>query len=233
MAIRKIAQIGHPVLRQIAREVTREELRIARRCSSSSTISSRRCATPTAPASPRSRSTSRSGSARSRCATTRATRTSRTIPLTILVNPVLTPVGDEMFDNNEGCLSVPEPARRGEAPRRTCASRRGTARATRSTRSSTGSRPAPSSTRSITSTARSSSTASDPTHVRDVDRVRAPPQGGVRRAGAAARRARRLVAVGRDQFKNLSVAVVITAALSHRGPDTIEKVPILCCDIRA
>jgi peptide deformylase len=29
------------------------------------------------------------------------------IPLTILVNPVLTPVGDEMFENNEGCLSVP------------------------------------------------------------------------------------------------------------------------------
>ena len=29
------------------------------------------------------------------------------IPLTILVNPVLTPVGDEQFENNEGCLSVP------------------------------------------------------------------------------------------------------------------------------
>ncbi|HEU4535817.1 MAG TPA: peptide deformylase, partial [Polyangiaceae bacterium] len=29
------------------------------------------------------------------------------IPLTVLVNPVLTPVGDETFDNYEGCLSVP------------------------------------------------------------------------------------------------------------------------------
>lgn len=29
------------------------------------------------------------------------------IPLTILVNPVLTPVGEERFDNYEGCLSVP------------------------------------------------------------------------------------------------------------------------------
>ena len=29
------------------------------------------------------------------------------IPLTILVNPVLTPVGDEQFENYEGCLSVP------------------------------------------------------------------------------------------------------------------------------
>jgi peptide deformylase len=29
------------------------------------------------------------------------------IPLTILVNPVLTPVGEETFENYEGCLSVP------------------------------------------------------------------------------------------------------------------------------
>lgn len=29
------------------------------------------------------------------------------IPLTILVNPVLTPIGDAGFDNYEGCLSVP------------------------------------------------------------------------------------------------------------------------------
>ena len=29
------------------------------------------------------------------------------IPLTILVNPVLTPVGADMFENYEGCLSVP------------------------------------------------------------------------------------------------------------------------------
>ena len=29
------------------------------------------------------------------------------IPLTVLVNPVLTPLGDEQFDNYEGCLSVP------------------------------------------------------------------------------------------------------------------------------
>lgn len=29
------------------------------------------------------------------------------IPLTVLVNPLLEPVGDETFDNFEGCLSVP------------------------------------------------------------------------------------------------------------------------------
>ena len=29
------------------------------------------------------------------------------VPLTILINPVLTPLDDYMFENNEGCLSVP------------------------------------------------------------------------------------------------------------------------------
>lgn len=39
------------------------------------------------------------------------------IPLTILVNPVLTPVDDELFRNFEGCLSVP--GIRGEVARST------------------------------------------------------------------------------------------------------------------
>jgi peptide deformylase len=30
------------------------------------------------------------------------------IPLTVLVNPVLEPIGDEVFGNYEGCLSVPD-----------------------------------------------------------------------------------------------------------------------------
>jgi peptide deformylase len=30
------------------------------------------------------------------------------VPLTILVNPVLTPISDARFDNYEGCLSVPD-----------------------------------------------------------------------------------------------------------------------------
>lgn len=37
------------------------------------------------------------------------------IPLTILVNPVLTPLSEDRFDNYEGCLSVPE--LRGMVPR--------------------------------------------------------------------------------------------------------------------
>ena len=30
------------------------------------------------------------------------------MPLTILVNPVLTPIGEATFENYEGCLSVPD-----------------------------------------------------------------------------------------------------------------------------
>jgi peptide deformylase len=106
MAIRKIAQIGHPVLRQIAREVSREELALPQTQQFIDDLVEtmhdadgaglaaiqvyepiRICAievrnNPRYPYKPN-------------------------IPLTILVNPVLTPVGDEQFDNYEGCLSVP------------------------------------------------------------------------------------------------------------------------------
>ena len=106
MAIRKIAQLGHPVLRQRAREVDRDELASAAtqrfiddlietmRDASGAGLAAiqvyepvRICAievgdNPRYPYKPR-------------------------IPLTVLVNPVLTPVGDERFDNYEGCLSVP------------------------------------------------------------------------------------------------------------------------------
>ncbi|MDB4956646.1 MAG: Peptide deformylase [Myxococcales bacterium] len=106
MAIRKIAQIGHPVLRQIAREVSLEELKSATtqafiddlvetmRDADGAGLAAiqvyepiRICAievrnNPRYPYKP-------------------------PIPLTILVNPVLTPIDDELFDNYEGCLSVP------------------------------------------------------------------------------------------------------------------------------
>lgn len=106
MVIRKIAQIGHPVLRQVAREVTREELATAAiqgfiddlvetmRDADGAGLAAiqiyepiRICAievrnNPRYPYKPQ-------------------------IPLTILVNPRLTPVDEEEFENFEGCLSVP------------------------------------------------------------------------------------------------------------------------------
>lgn len=116
MAIRKIATLGHPVLRQVAREVTRDELATpeiqrfiddlvetmhdangAGLAANQVYEPIRICAievrnNPRYPYKPN-------------------------IPLTVLVNPVLTPTTDETFLNNEGCLSVPN--LRGEVQRRT------------------------------------------------------------------------------------------------------------------
>jgi peptide deformylase len=114
MALRKIATIGHPVLRQRAREVAREELarpEVQRfiddlvetmRDANGAGIAAnqvhepiRVCAVeihdnPRYPYKPN-------------------------WPLTILVNPVVEPTTDETFDNYEGCLSVPN--LRGRVPR--------------------------------------------------------------------------------------------------------------------
>jgi len=114
MAIRKIAQIGHPVLRQTARTLTREELLSpAMQSFIDDLIETMRdangaglaaiqvyepvmiCAievkkNPRYPYKP-------------------------DVPLTILVNPVLQRLTDEAFNNYEGCLSVPN--LRGVVPR--------------------------------------------------------------------------------------------------------------------
>jgi peptide deformylase len=114
MALRKIATIGHPVLRQVAREVSREELAEApmqrlvddmvdtMRDASGAGIAAnqvyeavRVCVieikdNPRYPYKPN-------------------------WPLTILVNPVVEPTTDETFMNFEGCLSVPN--LRGQVPR--------------------------------------------------------------------------------------------------------------------
>jgi peptide deformylase len=106
MAILKIAQIGHPVLRQPAREVGRQELdspamqgfiddliETMRDASGAGLAANqvhrpvRVCAievgdNPRYPYKPR-------------------------IPLTVLVNPQIELIGSETFDNYEGCLSVP------------------------------------------------------------------------------------------------------------------------------
>ena len=116
MAIRKIAQIGHPVLRQRAREITREELLAppmqrfiddlveTMRDANGAGLAAIQVYEPI------------------RIAAVEVTDNPRypykpRIPLTILVNPVLTPVGDDQFDNYEGCLSVPN--LRGLVPRYT------------------------------------------------------------------------------------------------------------------
>jgi peptide deformylase len=107
MTLLKIAQIGTPVLRERAREVTRDEV-----------------------ASPEFQrfvddlvETMRDaqGAGLAAIQVHRAIRVvaievgdnprypyKPKVPLTILVNPVLTPLSEERFDNYEGCLSVPD-----------------------------------------------------------------------------------------------------------------------------
>lgn len=116
MAIRKIAHIGHPVLRQTARTLTREEL--------------------LAPETQRfiddlvetMRDANGAGLAATQvyeplmiCAI-EVNKNPRypykpDVPLTVVVNPVIEVLTDERFDNYEGCLSVPN--FRGVVPRAT------------------------------------------------------------------------------------------------------------------
>ncbi len=51
------------------------------------------------------------------------------VPLTVLVNPRVTPLGEATVDGWEGCLSIPDLRGRRPALRRACGSRRSTARA--------------------------------------------------------------------------------------------------------
>jgi peptide deformylase len=106
MAIRKIAQIGHPVLRQIARPVTVEELASpamqqfiddlieTMHDADGAGLAAIQVYEPIAICAVHVRNNPRYPY-------------KPPIPLTVLVNPILTAVGDEMFENNEGCLSVP------------------------------------------------------------------------------------------------------------------------------
>src|SRR3954471_9005846 len=106
MAIRKIAQIGHPVLRQVARQVSREELASpamqtfiddlveTMHDADGAGLAANQVYEPIQICAIEVRDNPRYPY-------------KPNIPLTILVNPKLTPVGDEQFDNFEGCLSVP------------------------------------------------------------------------------------------------------------------------------
>jgi peptide deformylase len=107
MAVLEIVQIGHPALRERARELTRQELGNSRWQSfiddlietmyaangaglAANQVNEpvRVCVVEVRPDHPRYPE-------------------KEPIPLTVLVNPVLTPLGTEMLESYEGCLSVP------------------------------------------------------------------------------------------------------------------------------
>jgi peptide deformylase len=114
MALRKIAQIGHPILRTPARPLTLAELQSSEIQSFiDDLIATMRDANGAGLAAPQIFEPLQI------CAlevenNPRYPYKPR-IPLTILVNPKLTPLSEAMFDNYEGCLSVPN--LRGKVPR--------------------------------------------------------------------------------------------------------------------
>jgi peptide deformylase len=106
MAIRKIAQIGHPVLRQVARAVSREELAApATQQFIDDLVETMRDADGAGLAAIQVHEPIRICAIEVRNNARYPYKPQ--IPLTVLVNPILTPVGDETFENYEGCLSVP------------------------------------------------------------------------------------------------------------------------------
>jgi len=103
----RIAQIGHPVLRQPTRTLTREELLSDQMQSFlDDLVETMREANGAGLAANQVYQSLRICTVEVRNNPRYPYRPN--IPLTILVNPILTPVGDETFVNYEGCLSVPD-----------------------------------------------------------------------------------------------------------------------------
>jgi peptide deformylase len=116
MAILKVARLGHPVLREVAQPIPVEMIRSAdvqrfiddmvetMREYSGAGLAANQVHTPV------------------RIAVIEVTANPRypdapQIPLTVLVNPVVTPITEEIEEGWEGCLSVPD--MRGRVPRYT------------------------------------------------------------------------------------------------------------------
>ncbi len=106
MTLLKIAHIGHPVLRQRAREVTREELlsdRMQRFIDD--LVETMRDANGAGLAAIQVHEPVRIFAVEVKDNPRYPYKPN--IPLTIVVNPVITPLTTERFENYEGCLSVP------------------------------------------------------------------------------------------------------------------------------
>ncbi len=107
MTVRPIATVGHPVLRQPARPVTRDELRQPERQRLiDDLIDTMRAAHGAGLAANQVHETVR-------IAVIEVDHNPRypykpPIPLTVVVNPVIEPLDDELVVINEGCLSVPD-----------------------------------------------------------------------------------------------------------------------------
>lgn len=106
VTIRKIAQIGHPVLRKRAEQVSLEALASPEiQTLIDDIVETMRDANGAGLAAPQVY-------APVRICALEVNKNPRyphkpDIPLTVIVNPIITPLSEEQFDNYEGCLSVP------------------------------------------------------------------------------------------------------------------------------
>lgn len=108
MAVRPIARVGDPVLRERAREITREELRSpAVQRLIDDMIATMRAAGGAGLAANQVGELVRVAVVEVRPDHPRYPY-KPAIPLTVVVNPVLEPLGEETVAINEGCLSVPD-----------------------------------------------------------------------------------------------------------------------------
>jgi peptide deformylase len=112
---REIVEVGHPVLRERAREVSAEELRSAEvQGLIDDMIDTMRAADGAGLAANQVGETVRVAVVEVRPGNPRYPYKPE-VPLTVIVNPVIDPVDDDVAHINEGCLSVP--SLRGEVPR--------------------------------------------------------------------------------------------------------------------
>jgi len=108
VAIREIVTIGDPILRKRAREVAPEELRSPEvQTLIDDLIETRRAANGAGLAANQVGETLRVAVAEVEGTNPRYPY-KPPIQLTVMVNPVIEPVDDEMIEINEGCLSVPD-----------------------------------------------------------------------------------------------------------------------------
>jgi peptide deformylase len=107
MSVREIVEIGHPVLRERARELTRDELRSAEiQGLIDDLIETRRAVDGAGLAANQVGVAVRIAVAEIEGVNPRYPY-KPPIPLTVIVNPTIEPLDDVPFEVNEGCLSVP------------------------------------------------------------------------------------------------------------------------------